>query len=67
MLEQHTELFYGTNSRTSISIMRTTPQTRFAGQLVLQLWTRFARGLPARLSARTAPTNSSAVCLTVLS
>ena len=31
MLEQHTELFYGTNSRTSISIMRTTPQTRFAG------------------------------------
>ena len=33
----------------------------------LQLWTRCARILLARRSARTAPTNSSAVCFTVLS
>ena len=45
----------------------TTPQSRFAGQLDPQSRTRCARGLLARRSARTAPTNSSAVCFTVLS
>ena len=34
------------------------------GQLDQQLQTRYARILLARLSARTLPTNSSAVCLT---
>ena len=42
----------------------TTPQSRSAVQLVPQLQTRSARNLLARLSARTLPTDSSAVCFT---
>ncbi|OZG61191.1 hypothetical protein BMYO_0490 [Bifidobacterium myosotis] len=42
----------------------TAPQSSFAGQLALQIWTHSARGLPSRLPARTLSANSSAACFT---
>ncbi|KFI55507.1 hypothetical protein BCAL_0764 [Bifidobacterium callitrichos DSM 23973] len=45
----------------------TDSQTRFTGRLVLQLRTRYACVMPARLSVYMSPANSSAVCFAATS